>query len=195
MSKTAFVLALVLLVIVCCTPAPAQRAPAADDVNLAHPATPASTRTDSASSAQADWKGVLPGKTTKTQVESLLGAPAKTMPGEEGASQYVYPPGAHLGFNRIVIGANGIVQTVGIGMFAESGQPRFSAWKAKYGAPKQLSAHSNRDYHSEQGIYQFPKEVGLWVVADESTDQVVGATYYDPASEPDIPVPQSAPQK
>lgn len=195
MSKTAVLFALVLMVIASCAPALAQRAPVADDVNLAHPPTPASTRTDGDNSAQADWKGVLPGKTTKVQVESLLGAPAKTMPGEEGASQYVYPPGAHLGFNRVVIGANGIVQTVGIGMFADAEQPRFSAWKAKYGAPTRLSSHSLRDYHSEQGIYQFPKEVGLWVVADESTDQVVGATFYDPAVEPDIPVPQKAPQK
>ncbi len=152
-------------------------------------------RSEGSDPVQADWKGVRAGKSTRAQVESLLGRPESLRNGEDGSVQYIYPPLAHLGFNRIVFDVSGVVSIVGIGKFAEGEEVSLQELSEKYGEPRRLSKRSHRDFNARQSILQFPPEAGLWVVADEESGRVFGATFYDPATEPDIPIPQKAPAK
>lgn len=179
-----------------CGPLHAQAAPdSADLIRTTRSQSPHATATSTASK-QADWKGVRPGSTTRAQVEALLGRPASVRTGEDGSTQYVYAPGAHLAFNRVIFGAGEVVTLVGIGLFDEKDRIKLSELKARHGEPKRVSDKSLRDPHAEQSIYLFPIEAGLWVVADPATDEVHGATFFDPASgEPDIPVPQASHHK
>ena len=41
-------------------------------------------------------------------------------------------------------------------------------------------------------MYRFPDGVGLWVVANDETDQVHRANFYDPAQGPIAPLPPPA---
>ena len=139
---------------------------------------------------QATWKGILPGVSGRRDVEAALGAPSHFKPTLDGGEVLTYPPLEQFEYNQISLNPQGIVVEVAIGKFKPGEAPSFSSLTMKHGQPQMLANHSLRDPHGEQQIYKFGKDVGLWVIADMSSDLVFSASFYDPAHEPDIPLPK-----
>ncbi|MBI3892645.1 MAG: hypothetical protein HY303_14075 [Candidatus Wallbacteria bacterium] len=145
--------------------------------------------TSSTDSGQATWKGVTPGSTRRHDVERLLGPPALVDTQSDASTLLVYPPHEQVQMNKVVVSPDGVVQQVCIGLFDDAERPALSALTARYGSPAKLSDYTARSPRSPQQIYQFAKKVGLWVIADSASDKVYAAVFYDPAHEPDIPIP------
>lgn len=110
-------------------------------------------------------KGIFPGKTTRTEVLTLLGNPLATqqVTGQETLS---YASAIYGQLNSIVI-QNEVVVYLNV-IQAEENLPKWSAIKAQFGEP----AHTSYSNYSEgTKTFAFP-ERGLSVIADPKMDIV-----------------------
>lgn len=140
---------------------------------------------------QLGFRGVYPGTSKRSDVETLLGKPASEGTDPSGLTKLVYPPDADLGFNAVYLDGDGVAK-IGIARWLDGDRPTFKQLSGAAGLPSIVSPYS---FLAEGQIYRFPDGVGAWGVMDAEADRVFTVVFYRPTDDPKIPVPQSAPRK
>lgn len=180
----------ILAALLTISPLAAQGGPSTDDLNAV-----AETPT-----TRIDWRGVVPGITTRAQALDLLGAPSLESRGPDG-HELLYPPvvegtGSQLDATfgrvaRVVLGEDDRVAHVHIGGFFPDARPRLSWYRARVrGRLEKVAAGSRLNPRST--VWDAP-DAGLWLIVSSIPDpdgelQVLAVRYYDPAHHPELPV-------
>lgn len=120
-------------------------------------------------------QGIQPGKTTKSEVTSLLGAPLDVLSGS-GFEILYYPSSIKVLLNSITI-ENDIVSLVSVNM-SEAEAPAWSTILAQLGVPD----HQTYSYFQQGAMTYIYAQKGLSFVANERIDLVLIQDCFVPTS-------------